>query len=136
MPTATICLSNVKQSSTGMLIYVGDENDRLPPRDVWMDATFPYVKTETLWHCPSVPKGAYGYAFNGALSTMKAAKPHDPAATPLLYDSVDPIRNASDLCASLPLPGRHGRPEGEGPGRNTVGYVDGHAKAVPGTPAR
>ena len=121
------CLSNLRQSSVAILIYQSDENERFPPRDAWMDATYPYTKTETIWHCPSVPKGVYGYAFNGALSGAKA--PKDAASVPLIYDSVNPIRNASDLRTSLPLPGRHGRKE-EG-GGNNVGYADGHAKAVP-----
>ncbi len=133
---SSLCLSNVKQSSLGLLMYSSDENDRLPPRDFWMDVTHPYVKNESLWHCPLVPENVYGYAFNGALSSQKEAKIDDPVRTPALYDSVNPTRNASDLCASLPLPGRHGRKAEGPPGRNMVSYVDGHAKAVPGTPAR
>lgn len=119
---ATACLSNLKQSSLALILYAGDENDRFAPRDHWMDASYPYTKTEAIWHCPTVPKGAYGYAFNGALSGAKA--PKDAASTPLVYDSVNPIRNASDLVASLPLPGRH-------KGKNNVGYADGHARTVP-----
>lgn len=127
---ASTCLSNVKQSSLALILYTSDENDRYPPRDFWMDATFPYSKNEGIWHCPSVPKGVYGYAFDGALSGAKSAKLPDPARTPMVYDSVNPIRNASDLCASLPLPGRHGRNREDQPGRNTVGYADGHVKSV------
>ena len=118
---ATICLSNVKQSALGLLQYTADADDRFPPRDLWMDATLPYVKSEANWHCPSVPKGAYGYAFNAALS--RAKPPKDPAKTPLVYDSVSPIRNASDPVTSLPLPGRHG-------GKNTIAYADGAAKRI------
>ena len=86
-----------------------------------MDASLPYVKAETNWHCPSVPKGMYGVAFNAALS--RAKPPKDPAKTPLVYDSVNPIRNASDQVTSLPSPGRHG-------GKNTIAYADGGAKRV------
>ena len=118
---AAVCLSNVKQSALGLLQYTADADDRFPPRDHWMDATLPYVKSEDVWHCPSVPKGAYGYAFNAALS--RAKPPKDPAKTPLVYDSVSPIRNASDLVTSLPKPGRHG-------GKNSVAHADGHAKRV------
>ena len=121
VPKATICRSNVKQSALGLLMYSYDADDRFPPRDLWMDASLPYVKSETNWHCPSVPKGAYGYAFNGALSLAKP--PKDPAKTPLVYDSVNPIRNASDRVTSLPLPGRHG-------GGNSIAYADGHARRV------
>ena len=128
IPHATTCFSNVKQSSLALMIYASDENDRFPPRDAWMDASYPYMKTETHWHCPSLPKGVYGYAFSGALSCASQVKLPNPAGTPLLYDSVNPIRNASDRCASLPLPGRHGRKEDGG--RNTAGYADGHAKGI------
>ncbi len=131
---ATTCLSNVKQISTALIIYASDVNDRFPPRDTWMDASYPYTKTETIWHCPSVPKNVYGYAFNGALSRASQVKLLDPAGTPLVYDSVNPIRNASDLCASLPLPGRHRARNDRGPGRNNVAYADGHAKGVPARP--
>lgn len=127
-PTS-ICLSNVKQSSLGLVMYAADENDRLPLRDRWMDATLPYVKQETIWHCPLVPKGVYGYAYNGALSGVKQMTFDAGGSVPMVYDSVNPIRNASDPLASLPLPGRHGRKEGGG--SNTVGFVDGHAKSVP-----
>ena len=123
------CLWNVKQSSLGLVMYAADENDRLPLRDRWMDATLPYVKQEGIWHCPLVPKGVYGYAYNGVLSGTKQTLFDAPGSVPMVYDSVNPIRNASDLCASLPLPGRHGRKEGGG--SNTVGFVDGHAKSVP-----
>ena len=115
------CLSNVKHTALGLIQYSADADDRLPLRDLWMDATLPYMKSETQWHCPSVPKGAYGYAFNAALSLAKP--PKDPMSTPMVYDSLNPIRNASDLVTSLPKPGRHG-------GKNSVAYADGHAKRV------
>lgn len=129
-----MCLSNVKQSSLGLIMYADDENDRFPLRDLWMDATLPYVKREEIWHCPSVPKGVYGYAFNGALTRIKVTKLDEPGAIPMIYDSVNPLRNASDLCASLPLPGRHGKNDGGEAGRNMVGFADGHAKAIAAVP--
>ena len=119
---ASACLSNVKLASLGLILYAADHDDRDPSRDAWMDASLPYVKTEANWHCPSVPKAAFGYAFNGALSFAKP--PVSVGTTPLIYDSANPIRNASDLFTSLPRPGRHR-------GKNSVAYSDGHAKAVP-----
>ena len=122
---ATRCLLRVKEQSLGLILYAGDADDRLPLRDMWMDATVPYVKNRDVLHCPSVPKGVYGYAFNGALSGAKT--PAKPDEVPMMYDSANPIRNASDLVTSLPSPGRHGTEERHG---NTVGYADGHAKRV------
>ena len=119
----THCLSNLKQSSLGLILYAGDENDRFALRDGWMNGIKPYTKDEGILRCPSVPKSVYGYAFNGALSAAKI--PKEPVGVALVYESVNPIRNASDLVTSLPSPGRHH-------GTNHVAYADGHAKAVAG----
>ncbi len=122
----TACLSNVKQQALGLAMYANDSNDRFPLRDGWMDGTSPYVRTERVFHDPEGPKGGYGYAFSAYLSSAKGAKLEDPARTTMLYDSVNPIRNASDLVASLPAHGRHPAKE---PRTNTIGYADGHAKS-------
>ena len=34
---ATACLSNVKQTALGLIMYMNDYDDRLPQRDEWMD---------------------------------------------------------------------------------------------------
>ena len=117
----TACLSNLKQQASGLLQYADDHDDRFALRDGWMDGIAPYVKPEGVFHDPELPKGAYGYAFNAALSSAKA--PKSPERAPMVYDSVNPVRNASDAMTSLPRPGRHG-------GKNTVAYADGHAKRV------
>ena len=39
------CISNAKQMARGLVMYTTDFNDRLPDRDRWMDAEFPYVST-------------------------------------------------------------------------------------------
>lgn len=123
---ASVCLSNLKQISLGSIMYANDFDDRFPHRDRWMDETKDYVKVEDIFHepvlqKPKADKRIYGYAFNGALSQAKA--PGDPATVPLNYDSVNLIRNASDLVTSLPAAGRHG-------GKNNIVYADGHAKRV------
>lgn len=115
------CLSNVKQQAMGLIQYGSDYDYRLPQRDRWMDAIVPYVKERRLFHDPEGPKGAYGYAFNGAFSRAKL--PEDLTNVPMVYDSLNPIRNASDLVASLPSPGRHH-------GSNVIAYADGRAKVV------
>lgn len=118
---ATTCLSNLKQIGTGSLLYADDHDGRLMPRDVWMDGIAPYVKDEARFHDPEGPKGGYGYAFDARLAGVK--EPRDPAKAPLAYDSLNPIRNASDPLASLPRPGRH-------EGKNGVVYADGHARRI------
>ncbi len=116
------CLSNVKQLAIGLVMYESDE-DRLPFRDGWMDGIVPYEKMEGLFHCPDVAKGFYGYSFNGKLDRMPLAKFPSPETMPMVYDSVNLARNASDLYTSLPPLGRH-------TSTNSVGFGDGHAKAL------
>ncbi len=116
------CIGNLKQLARGLTMYAGDFDDRLPDRDRWMDAQLAYLKSEALLHCP-LAKPAYGYAYNAVLDRAKLARFPKPEAIPAIYDSANPIRNASDSFASLPVPGRH-------KGLNRVAYLDGHAKAV------
>ena len=119
------CINNLKQLGLGLLMYSNDENDRFPPRDLWADAIVPYTKNPDLFYDPALrkeeEKGPYAYAFNGALSLAKT--PPKPETVPMVYDSVVPLRNASDLFKSLPYPGRH-------KGRDNVAYADGHAKSI------
>ena len=125
MTKRTFCLSKVRRQALGLLLYTEDGDGRFPARKVWMDSTARYLKgyrpSNAIFRCPVVPEGAFGYAFNAALSRAKS--PPHPETVPLTYDSVTLIRNASDRLASLPSPGRH-------QGRNTVGYADGHGKSV------
>lgn len=120
---ATACLSNVKEQALGLVIYAED-HEVYPARDVWVDGIRPYVRNEAAFHAPEFAKtspGAYGYAFNSALADAK--EPAHPERVPLVYESTNPVKNASDPVTSLPRPGRHA-------GRNNVGYADGHARRV------
>lgn len=122
----TACLSNLKQIGFAQLAYLGDYDDHFPDRDVWMDSVLPYIKEEKQFRCTALYKEAnpqlYGYAFNANLSKAKfPAK--GPEAVPLVFESLNLARNASDPFISLPKPGRH-------EGRNNVGYADGHAKIL------
>ncbi|RYG26908.1 hypothetical protein EON82_01450 [bacterium] len=122
------CLSGLKQSSVAMLMYLSDWDDRFPKRDEWLDILYPYTKRWEVFHCPQAQGTQWGYAFNAALDRAKQTKLKDPATAPMLYDSVNPIKNASDLVTSLPAIPRHSR--------NFMGYVDGHAKGSFSTDAR
>ena len=118
-PKRSVCLGNLKQIGRGLVQYAEDSDDRLPGRDVWMSALGPYLRNKDVLHCDRVPKGAHGYAFNAALD--RAKPPKDPADVPMVYDSANPGRNASDRVASLPSPGRHS-------GTDFIAYADGHAR--------
>ena len=121
-PRRSPCLSNLKQSSVAMLMYLSDEDERFPPRDGWIDASYPYVKNWATYHCPQVLGTQWGYAFNGALDRANEKKLKFPERVPMLYDSVNPIKNASDLVTSLPVVPRHRR--------NFMSYADGHARGL------
>lgn len=114
------CLEQIKQVGLAMIMYDADE-DGLPPRDYWVDLSYPYTKSWDVFHCP-VAAGRWGYAFNGGLEGKNIEKmpPTVMATTPMAYDSVNPTKNASDLVKSLPAKPRHTK--------NSVAYADGHAK--------
>ena len=72
------CQSNLKQIGLGLLQYVQDYDEALPPSAVggvaaatnnataykWMDAIYPYVKSEQIFVCPSDSGASYVYSKN------------------------------------------------------------------------
>ena len=105
----------------------------LPPAN-WLDdkdLTGNIVKEE--WeHCPAVSNrhdAKFGYAFNASLAGMslgtkeKLSQLPKASETPLLYDSTNLSKSASDKFTSLPKPGRHN-------GANNILYLDGTIKSV------
>ena len=120
----TRCMSQVRQMDLAVLMYAADSDERLPPASSWIGLTLKYLKDEALYHDPEVPgPNAYGYAFRDSGSLIKWSKVRDPAAFPVIFDSTVLGRNAHSELETLPNPGRHN-------GRNSIGYLDGHAKSV------
>lgn len=119
------CMSNLKQLALTNIMYAADYDDHFPDRDRWVDVVWPYAKNPRIFRCPEIaPQGEgvrYGYAFNADLSWKAIPVAADVA--PLVYDSINEARNASDPFTSLPKPGRHN-------GRDTVAYADAHAKSI------
>lgn len=63
----SLCLSNVKQLATAVLIYVEDHDQRFPLEN-WADATQAIRKKDDMLHCPeNEGRGGYGYAMNSAV---------------------------------------------------------------------
>ena len=59
---ANTCLSNVKQLTLGILMYVNDYDERMPfciaswfSTPSWMATIYPYIKNAQLYQCPSRP---------------------------------------------------------------------------------
>jgi len=116
-------LSNLKEVELALTFYTNDNDGRTPERDRWMDTSEPYMENPEIEHCPEVKAPAlYGYAINAGVTMLNDKDPR-AETTPLVYDSVDLAKNASDLATSMPQPGRH-------QGCNNVAFVDGHAKSV------
>lgn len=121
---ATACLSNVKQLATALIIYTSDYDDRLPNRDRWMDAISHITKNPRVFIDPEIKtEEQYGYAFDSHLSNRNVNSFKKPEQHSMLYDSINLARNASDPFNSLPNPGRH-------KGKNSIAYLDGHAKRI------
>jgi hypothetical protein len=123
-----VCISNVRQSGTALLMYVQDYDERLPAQPAWMDVSWPYMKNEALLKCPEVRRSSetgYGYAFNRSLLGKKVGSVPDLSDVPMVYDSSVLDRNACAGPSSLPRPPRHDRQR-----YNVVIHVDGHALGV------
>jgi prepilin-type processing-associated H-X9-DG protein len=131
--SAVSCPENLKHLYAALAEYASDW-DGLPPAKAWMDCIdtdeFATVKAHPEWlRCPEAPASAgFGYAMNrsavsGKLGGKALNALPNAAKTPLLYDSSDTGRNASDAFTSLPKPGRHR-------GKNYILYLDGHVDLV------
>jgi len=125
-------LPQIKQNALALLAYANDHDEKMPDRDVWMDRVSPYLNSEESLHAPEIVAlgnpGLYGFAFNSSLSGRAVSG--DAAGTPLVYDSVNLARNASDPYLSLPYPGRRD-------GKDGVAFADGHVgSVVPDVPHR
>ena len=78
----TSCQSNLKQIGLGLMQYTQDYDERLPYDSLednpktwwifWMDAIYPYVKSEQLFNCPSAPgtMNKFTYSDNRQTNTV------------------------------------------------------------------
>lgn len=117
------CMSNEKQMSLGLLMYAQDYDQKLPPSTQWMALESPYIKNDSVYHCPSLHADgptAYGYAMYSPLSGTLTTDVANPQQVPLLFDSSNLAYNATDTGTSFANPPRHR-------GSNNVAYLDGHA---------
>jgi len=111
----TSCLSNVKQISLGIMMYVQDYDEEYPriyrnaspgrmtyPGGgsssglMWYGVIFPYVKNIQIFNCPSynykwngnyTGKFAYGYSYRVGNGTTNMADVESPATTILMADA-------------------------------------------------
>jgi prepilin-type N-terminal cleavage/methylation domain-containing protein/prepilin-type processing-associated H-X9-DG protein len=105
------CQSNEKQIGLGILQYTQDYDEMYPfqagdPTAVASpmgsngspsiaDKTFPYLKSEQIWVCPSSTGGGrVSYHFNGGLNGQALAAVQQPASTMAMRDSQQTITAA------------------------------------------
>lgn len=117
------CMNNVKSLALGALLYSADHNDHLPLAARWMETLQPLVnldQQEEVLHCPKLPSGEYGYAYNANLAGMSTEKIDDPATTPMVFETWMKTRNAVGGQEAFLTTPRHGG--------SSVAYADGHTK--------
>jgi hypothetical protein len=116
-------MANLKQLGMASSMYAQRNDDRLPLRANWMDALKPFTMNDQIARCPSVNGlNQFGYAFNSTLDSAMRAHLADPGRMPLVYDSTNLVRNASDPFTSLATKSRHSGPN--------VVFADGLAHSV------
>lgn len=119
--------STLKQLGLANIMYAGDHDDRMPPKEAWMDAIFPYTKNEALYHDPTIKdagKEPYGIAFFSPLSLLDIETLEAHEDVPLVFQSRLRTRNASSQLSTLPNPPRFEK-------GNVVGFLDTHTKMMP-----
>ncbi len=116
----TSCLSNIKQLSVSMLIYLSDSDDRLPAKN-WCTATYEYVKNPDVYNCPAIKEKKGGYAMNKFIAGADANKL--PPNTLLLFETAKPGLNVMQEPRRMLTIGRHGI-------KRAIAYLDSRAKAI------
>ena len=114
------CQSNLKQQMLGILQYAQDYDGHYPPAAKWIDEIMPYVKSETIFQCPSLEPGQkYGYALNQNLGGINQGAIGASAQTVAIYETDDLTRNAYGVQDERAY--RHG-------GGSNIAFADGHIK--------
>jgi len=80
------CQSNLKQLALGTLMYAQDNGNRLPLKDNWREAIYPYVRNNEVFHCPTA-RNDDSYAYNASLSGKSLGEIGNPADVVMLFDT-------------------------------------------------
>jgi prepilin-type processing-associated H-X9-DG protein len=153
----TSCLSNTKQLTLGVLMYVEDYDETLPPDQndafvLWPDLVNPYVKNSQIRVCPSdTTHEANSYGLNQSifiddtdyLPYMPSAKPtlallQTPSATLLLGEvgSMNDLQTPKPNSFKMVAPDddeddpTESRPIARHFTRVNLAFFDGHSKAM------
>jgi len=84
---ATRCLSNIKQISTAILIFLADNNDVFKLTGAnWRTKLAPYAKSAVMFTCPLDSQGTASYTFNANLAGKDATSLKFISETVLVYE--------------------------------------------------
>ncbi|RYX82980.1 prepilin-type N-terminal cleavage/methylation domain-containing protein [bacterium] len=134
------CMSPLKQIGLGVLQYVQDYDERLPPTRVgatvgWADLLQPYLKSTQIFQCPQGQAGPTAfttdYFYNRRLARVTMDKLTGPALTVLGGDGDD---NAPTWNSWAQLPA-DATTNSDSPCQRHLGmgnylFADGHVKAL------
>ena len=100
------CASNLKQIGTTLQMYMGENDQCLPPSDKWIDLLSSYTKSEQILKCPSESKTKTGYAMNKDIGGIDENVMGDTSLVVVFFDSMatDNPYGGTEL---LPSPERH-----------------------------
>lgn len=115
-----ICLSNTKNLSLAMQMYLEDYNGRFPEADRWVEALAEYMRDESVLKCPDDDsEGRCSYGMNAALSGKTLDEIGDPSGVVVFFETASPGDNPVGGAADIVDPPRH-------LGGNNYGFTDGH----------
>lgn len=107
------CLSNVKLIALASEMFSQDYNEKFALKATsYKKSLMPYMKIESIFHCPEDKSGAVSYSFNRNLEGVSLRKIAKPAETVMIYEG-----------KNQKLAFRHN-------GGANVGFVDGHSKLI------
>jgi prepilin-type processing-associated H-X9-DG protein len=121
----SVCLSNVKQMTLGILLYSNDNSDAAPSASRWMDQDAGYTKSGDIYRCPYFQErsaSSYGYAMRTKLGGVDLDALKNANKEPICFDTELTGRNAHTNQLLIPLFTRHSN--------QSVGFADGHAKSI------
>ncbi len=102
------CLSNVKNLSLAMQMYLADNNDRFPATERWVEEMMPYLRNEEVLKCPADESGARSsYGLNKAVIGKSLVDVQDPAGLVVFFETAHPGDNPVGGPDDVVSPPRH-----------------------------
>ena len=125
----SVCLSNTKNLSLAMQMYLADNKDRFPEADGWVEALTEYIRDESVLKCPEDDSEAScSYGMNAALSGRSVGELENPAEVVVFYETATPGDNPVGGAEDVVSPPRHAT-------GNSYGFADGHVSALEEAPS-